>query len=318
MANPNWGELATSTLALRRPMIGDAVSKSTVIIYEIKRRKRDRLVGGGRTILSPVMVGEENQNFQWYSGREALNVDGQEVLTSAEYPWKQYACAVSIAGDEMLKNSGKEQVFNMLTARTQHAEKTIKNQMAQSAHGDGTGSSGKEYGGIALHVGTAAGATVGGINSTTFTWWDNARTVGGAPTTANIYGNMHTTWMKVVRGTDKPNLIISDNTYYTIFVQSLHGQQRYTNDRLARAGFDNVMFMSAPVAPDGGLGGFAPVGMRFLNLDTLEMITHRGRNNAILGGPRRPLTEDSDTAIIAGMGNFANNNRMLNAVLTTT
>ena len=42
---------------------------------------------------------------------------------------------------------------------------------------------------------------------------------------------------------------------------------------------------------------------------------HSKRNNVVLGGPRRPLTEDSDTVVIAGMGNFIIENRMLNGDL---
>lgn len=317
-ANPNWGELATATLAYRRPYISDAISKNNVIIYELRQRKRVRTIGGGRTITTPIMIGTENANFQWYSGRETLNVAGQEVLTSAEYPWKQYACGVSMSGLEILQNDGKEQVLGMMRARTMHAEKTIVNQMANSAHGDGTGSSGKEFGGMALMVSEAAGSTVGGIDSGTYTWWDNYRKAGGSPTTGNIYGNMLDVWLNTCRGTDKVNLIVSDNTYYSVFSQALQAQQRFMNGRLAQAGFANIMFETAPVVADGGVGGYAPVGMKFLNLSTIELIMHKKRNNTVLPGPRRPLTEDSDTAIIAGMGNFLNDNRQLSGVLYTS
>lgn len=318
MANPNWGEVVTATLAHRRKNIADAVSRNNILYYELRRRGRIRTIGGGRTITTPIMVGEENANFQWYLGREALNVAGQEVLTSAEYPWKQYACGVSLSGLEMLQNDGAEQVINMMRARTMHAERTIKNQMHKSAHGDGTGSSGKEFGGLALLVAEAPGATVGGINSGTATWWDNQReSTGGAPDKDTIYGDMLDLFLKTCRGTDKPNLIGSDNLWYSVFSQALQTQQRFMDKKLASAGFPNLMFETVPVVADGGMGGYAATGMRFLNLDTIELIMHRKRNNVVLGGPRRPLTEDSETVILAGMGNFICENRMLNGVLTS-
>jgi len=316
-ANPNWGEIATATLSHRLKNIGDTVSRNNILYHELRRRKRISTIGGGRVITAPLMIGTENANFQWYQGRETLNVAGQEVLSSAEFPWKQYACGVSISGLEMLQNDGQEQVIDMMSTRTLHAEKTIENQMHQSAHGDGTGSSGKEFGGLALQVAAAAGATVGGINSTTYTWWDNKRSSGGAPTTSNIYANMLNLYLEVCRGTDKTNLILSDNTYYSVFSQSLQAQQRFMDAKLANAGFTNLMFEAVPVVADGGQGGYAPVGMKFLNCSTLGLKMHRKRNNVVLGGPRRPLTEDSDTVIIAGMGNFYIDNRMLNGVLQT-
>lgn len=318
MANPNWGEVVTATLAHRRKNIADAVSRNNILYYELRRRGRIRTIGGGRTITTPIMVGEENANFQWYLGREALNVAGQEVLTSAEYPWKQYACGVSLSGLEMLQNDGAEQVINMMRARTMHAERTIQNQMHKSAHGDGTGSSGKEFGGLALLVSEAPGATVGGINSGTAAWWDNQReATGGAPDKDTIYGDMLDLFLKTCRGTDKPNLIVSDNLWYSTFSQALQAQQRFMDKKLASAGFPNLMFETVPVVADGGMGGYAPAGMKFLNLDTIELIMHRKRNNVVLGGPRRPLTEDSETVILAGMGNFICENRMLNGVLSS-
>lgn len=318
MTNPNWGEMVTATLAHRRKKIADTVSKNNILYFEMRRRGREKTIGGGRTITTPIMVGVENSNFQWYVGREALNVAGQEILTSAEFPWKQYACGVSISGLEMLQNEGQEQIINMMEARIQHAEKTIVNQMNKSAYGDGTASSGKEFGGLALLVSGTSGATVGGINSTTSTWWDNQRTaLGSAPTTANIFQSMMNMYLKCSLGTDHPDLIVSDNTYYSTYVTSLQSQQRFMDGKLAAAGFQNVLFQSTPVVFDGGIGGFAPVGMQFLNLDTIEIIMHRKRNNVVLSGPRRPLSEDSDTSIIAGMGNWLINNRRLNGVLST-
>lgn len=317
MSNPNWGEIVTTTLAHRRKKIADAVSKNNVLYAEMRQRGQARTIGGGRTITTPIMVGTENVNFQWYAGREALNIAGQEILTSAEFPWKQYACGVSISGLEMLQNDGEEQLINMMTARVQHAEKTIQNQLHKSAHGDGTQFGGKEFGGLALLVAETAGATVGGINSSTSAWWDNKRKIiGSAFTTANAYAVMMDLFLATSRGgTDKTNLIISDNTYYSIYSQSLVAGQRFMDRRLAAAGFSNIMFQDAPVVYDGGIGGYAPAGMRFLNLDSIEIIMHKKRNNVVLSGPRRAVTEDSDSVVIAGMGNWIINNRMLNGIL---
>lgn len=314
--NPNWGELVTTTLSHRRKVIADAVTKNNVLLLELRRRGAINTVGGGRTIRTDLMIGEENLNFQWYVGREGLNVAGQEVLTAAEFPWKQYACGVSMSGLEMLQNDGVEQITSMMESRIKHAEKTIQNQMHKSAHGDGTGSSGKEFGGLGLLVSETAGATVGGIPSATYGWWDNARDVtGAAPSKLTIYGDMLDVKLACSRGVDAPNLIISDNTWYSVFSQSIQAQQRFSDGKLAAAGFSNILFETIPVVADGGRGGYAPVGMKFLNLSTIELIMHKKRNNVVLGGPKRPLTEDSETAIIAGMGNFIINNRMLNGVL---
>lgn len=308
MSNPDMLEMVTATLRHRRPKIADATTKNNALMLQLRRKGRIRLVGGGRTISCPISYGE-NDNFQFYAGRESLNVAGQEVLTSAEYPWKQYACGVSISGLEMLQNDGEEQIISMMKTRIENAERTIANKMHESAYSDGTSSAGKEFGGLALLVAGASGATVGGINSTTATWWDNRRANTGGAATATIYADMLNLCLKLQRGTDKTDLIVSDNGYYSIMSQSLQNQRRYMDSKIADAGFKNILFEGIPVVADGGDGGFAPVGMYFLDLSEIEMIMHRKRNNVVLSGPRRPVTEDSDTVVLAGMGNFITGNR---------
>lgn len=315
MSNPDMLEMVTATLRHRRPKIADATTKNNAFMLQLRRKGRITLVGGGRSISSPLSYGE-NANFQFYTGREALNVAGQEVLTSAEFPWKQYACGVSISGLEMLQNDGPEQIISMMKARIENAERTIANKMHESAYSDGTGSAGKEFGGMALLIADAAGATVGGINSTTATWWDNKRAATGGAATATIYGDMLDLTLSLQRGSDKTDLIISDNTYYSVLSQSLQNQRRYMDSKLADAGFRNLLFEGIPVVFDGGDGGYAPVGMYFLNTMEVAMIMHKKRNNVILSGPRRPVTEDSDTVVLAGMGNFITSNRARQGRLT--
>ncbi|MEM8791029.1 MAG: phage major capsid protein [Pseudomonadota bacterium] len=318
MSNPTMGELITTTLRYRRRFIADATSKNTAMMFHMRRKGKIKLIGGGRTISEPLMFGE-NANFQFYQGREALNVAGQEVMTSAEFAWKQYACGVSISGLELMQNaSSPTRVHDIMAQRIANAEKTIANKVAESSYSDGTGSSGKEFGGIDLLISDTAGATVGGIPSATATYWENFRVAVGtnAFVVGNAYANMENVILNTNRNKDSVDLILADNNYFSVFSQSQHAIQRHMDAKMASAGFNNLLFQNVPVVADGGLGGFAPKGMFFLNCDALCMYMHKKRNNTILGAPRRPLTEDSDTVIIAGMGNFATNNRMLHGRLT--
>lgn len=315
MSNPDMLEMVTSTLRHRRPKIADATTKNNALMLQLRRKGRISLIGGGRTISCPISY-EENTNFQFYTGRESLNVAGQEVLTSSEFPWKQYACGVSISGLEMLQNDGKEQIINMMKARITNAERTIANKMHESSYSDGTGSAGKEFGGLDLINSSGTGATVGGINASTAAWWENKHAATGGVAVASIYADMLDLCLSLQRGTDKTDLIISDNTYYSALNQSLQGQRRYMDSKMADAGFRNILFEGIPVVFDGGDGGYAPVGMHFLDSSELELIMHRKRNNVILSGPRRPVTEDSDTVVIAGMGNYITGNRARHGRLT--
>lgn len=309
MANPNAQEIVASTLRARRKKIADGVTRNSAGMMKLREKGRVKLQDGGRSLTEPIMYGE-NANFQWYRGREPLNTAPQEVLTHSEFVWKQYACGVSIAGDELMMNSGEGQFLDMLAARIEHAEKTIVNQMSSAFYGDGTAFAGKAYGGIGLLNSAGAGATVGGIDSNANAWWRNRILAGGAPSTANIYGNMLTVFLDLQVGSTKPDLGLADNTYYRTFSSYLQAQQRFMDARLANAGFVNLMFENMPIVPDGGQDGFAPVGIHFLTCEMLRLCMHSKRNNVVLrGAAKRPINEDSETVIIAGMGNFTVSNR---------
>ncbi|MEN9926284.1 MAG: hypothetical protein RL268_2410, partial [Pseudomonadota bacterium] len=269
MANQNWGEVMTTTLASRRKDIGDAISRNNILIAELRRKGRAKKKSGGYALTAPIMMGEENGNFVWYSGRDPLLGADQDVLTSAEFDWKQYAVGVSMSGRDMLINSGPEQIIDRMAQRIEHAKITITNAMHRAAHGDGTMYGGKEYGGLGLLISEVAGATVGGISSAPAIapWWDNQRQITGAdPDKATIYHHMLALYLKCSLDTQKPDLIVSDNDWYAAYAESLQAGQRFTNAAMAAAGFDNLMWgTKTPVVADGGMGGYAPSGMKFIN-----------------------------------------------------
>lgn len=70
--------------------------------------------------------------------------------------------AVKINGLELLKNSGREKVIDLLEARIKNAEKTMLNNLSTGVYSDGTGTGGKQIGGLQLLVSDAGTGTVGG------------------------------------------------------------------------------------------------------------------------------------------------------------
>jgi hypothetical protein len=89
-----------------------------------------------------------------------VDVSPSDVLTSAVYDYKQLAGNVTISGLEQVKNSGTEAVINLLEARINVLEKSLMNSLSTSIYSDGTGSSGKEVGGLQLLVADAGTGTV--------------------------------------------------------------------------------------------------------------------------------------------------------------
>jgi len=216
MAVPNLSEIVATTIENRSKTLADNVSKSHALLDRLEKRGKAKPADGGRRIMQEIEFAE-NGTFGWYSGYDTLNISPQEVFSAAEYDWKQCAVSVSISGLEELMNSGEEQFIDLLEGRIGNAERTMKNRMGAAVYGDGTADGGKSIGGLQLLIAdTPTAGTVGGINRANWSFWRNVAFSGvtdggGAVSTANIVDYMTRLWLQLVRGVEKPDLILADN-----------------------------------------------------------------------------------------------------------
>ena len=320
MSTPNLSEIVTTTIENRSKKLADNVSNNNALLYRLEKKGKRKPVSGGRQIVQELEYGE-NSTFGWYSGYDPLNISPSEVFTGATFDWKQCSVAVSISGLEELMNSGMEQMIDLLESRISNAERTMKNQMAAAVYGDGTADGGKALGGLSLLVAANGQGTVGGINATTWNFWRNitfdATTDGGAAVTAaNMQSYMNRVWLQLVRGSDRPDLIVADNNYYRAYLESLQAQQRFTSQDMATAGFESLKYMSADVVFDGGIGGAAPVNsMYFLNTDYIYMRPHSRRQYTALSPDRFSTNQDAMVKLIGWAGNMTTSGRKFQGIL---
>lgn len=259
MASPNLSEIITTTLRGRSGELADNVSKGNALLMRLKE-KGSWKPASGRTIVQELEYAE-NGTFMYYSGGEVLNIGASDVMSAAEFDWKQAACAVTATGLEIdVQNVGKEQVIDMLEARIKNAQKTMRNNICSGMYSAGTGTGGKQLGGLQLLVpDDPTTGTVGGISRVNFSFWRSqvydATTDGGAATSAtNIQAYFNTLWLRCVRGTDKTDIILTGSAYYSFFWSSMQAIQRVTDPKMAQAGFQNLMFNTAPVVYEDNTG----------------------------------------------------------------
>ena len=273
MPSPNLSEIITTTLRNRSGELADNVSKGNALLNRL-REKGGWKAASGRTIVQELDYAE-NSTFMYYSGGEILNVGTSDVLTGAEFDWKQAAVAVVATGLELdVQNTGKEQVIDLLEGRIKNAQRTMRNNVCNGMYSDGTGTGGKQIGGLQHIVAdTPTSGTVGGINRASFSFWQNQvfdhSTDGGAATTAaNIQQYMNAEYLECTRGPDKPDLILMGATYYALYWASLQAIQRITDSSTANAGFSSVKFAGADVVYEDNTG-MPTQRIYYLNTDYL-------------------------------------------------
>ncbi|MBO4294707.1 MAG: phage major capsid protein [Alphaproteobacteria bacterium] len=317
--NTNFDMLLTTTLKSRTGKLADNMSDGNALLRRLKERGNICPISGGTSIVEELEYGESDS--YWYSGYDTLTFNNPQLFTAAEYEMKFLAAPVGASGEELLKNSGKERIVDLLLAKVKNAEKTLKNQMSVAIYSDGTGSSGKQLTGLkALVADVPTSGTVGGINRATSgnEFWRNwAKTASASLTSETIYDAMNEAYLGCSRGTDRPDLIVASDDMYKIYESSLVPQQRFVNAKLADAGFQNLKFKGADVIYDGGTGGACPAKhMYFLNTEYLRLRPHKDRNFKMIGDKDRvAVNQDAIYRIIGWAGNLTMNNAKLQGVL---
>lgn len=317
MAFPNLSDIATTTIESRTKKLSDNVTKNNGFLNRLQKKGKIRPVSGGTVILQELSF-QENGNFGWYSGYDQLPVAASDVISAAQFPWKQAAVAVSISGLETLQNSGKEQMMDLLESRIGNAEATMANNVTGGLYSDGTGAGGKQITGLAAAVPQdPTTGTYGGIDRAAWAFWRSKVQAAAGYTSATIQSLMNQLWVQLVRGMDRPDLILMDNTMYATFLASLQAQQRFTSVASAEAGFSSIKFLDADVILDGGIGGFCPANSAFfLNTEHIFFRPHKDRNMVPLSPDRRaPVNQDAVVALIGFAGNLTTDNSSLQGFL---
>ena len=252
----------------------------------------------------------------WYSGYEQLSVEASDVLTSANFDWKQLNANVTISGLEELQNASKQQIHNLLKARIQVCETTLKNHVAAALFYSNTENGGKAIGGLQhLVADLPTSGTVGGIDRSAQTWWRNqyydfsTNAVTASATT--IQHAMNQMWLRTLRGTDKVDMWLGGETYFNYFEESLQPNQRFMTAGQGEAGFDSYKYKSADVFFDYNCGSTRLYG---LNTDYIHFRPHASRN-FITMKERIAVNQDATVVPMFWAGNMTLSNASLQAAI---
>ena len=317
MASPNavFTELVTTTLREHPSAIADNVSDHNALWNRLTKKGRvSSSLDGGYEIVEPLEYAE-NSTFTRYSGYDPLNISGSDVFSAAKFDWVQAALAVTASGRELRMNSGKNRIIPLMKSRTKNAMKTASNNMSVDLYS--SGALANQMGGLAHVIQTNGQGTVGGINSTNFPFWQNQfREIAGTNTwtKSNIKTEMKQMWLACVRGTDKPDLIVSTHDFYSAYWENLDDQRRFRSNDVPDT-FDSVKFMSADVIFDNN-DNFPTTGERmyFLNTDYLSIRYHPDANWTAME-ENSSTNQDAVVVLIIWQGQLCVSNRARQGIL---
>ena len=265
-ANADFNAILSTTLQYYQPTLVDNIFKDLVLLNHLNEKGRVRVEEGGTQIIEPLMYAV-NDTVATYSGYDTIDLTPQDGISAAEYDWKQMAASIAISGIEEAKNRGTEAIIKLLNAKIMQAEMSLKSTLNEQLFGSAAG--GNDFNGLGNIVGTQNN-TVGGINSTTNTWWNPTQATTMAATLS--LQNMADVYNRASKGSDVPDIIVTNTSLFEKYESLLTNNVRYQDVAKANAGFQNLMFKQTPIVFDLELAvDTSDAPMYFLNTKYLKL-----------------------------------------------
>lgn len=244
-------------------------------------------------------------------------MEASDVLTTANFDWKQANCNVTMSGLEEVQNSGAEAMHNLIKARIEVAEATLQNNISAALFYSNTEQGGKAIGGLQhLIADLPTSGTVGGIDRSSNSWWRNQyydfsdNSVTASSTT--IQHAMNVIYLRSERGTEHVDLIVAGENYFTYFEESLQAQQRFMDaNEKAVGGFRGYKYKGATVFYDPNCNTNR---MYLLNSKYLHFRPAKSRNFVVLKD-KVAVNQDASVTPLYWMGNLTISNAARHGVI---
>jgi hypothetical protein len=201
-----------------------------------------------------------NPNVKFISELETITVFRPDTFDNAEFAWKFIAGDVPMTDFERGITEGGAAKYNFEAAKLDNLKKTMEEKTNTSFFSDGSGTSGKEFGGLQLLVSsTPTVGSPGLINRATYAFWRNQQIAGTKTTNAwdNLMTSIDNNYNSCSNGIgeENPTFVVTTQAVFEGFHSLTPSIERLNrespNDKLVR-GFkgQNVMYKDVPVGYD--------------------------------------------------------------------
>jgi hypothetical protein len=302
----------------------DLVSNSNAILFLMKKRGQFKTFSGP-TIRERLLYNESG-TYTRYAGYQFLNPAPVELFNDAEFTAKLAAVSVTLSGEDILKNSGTNQLKDIMEEHMMAAEQELQDRFVEDLHSAGTESN--QIGGLQMAIPTTPTNIYGGIDRNAQPIWRTTTydansafsgiTAVNSTTVKTIFDNI---MIARSRGNKGPNVICSSQEHYLAYTAATVAIQRINDEtELGKMGFSALKYYGAgksvDVVLEGGIGSAMPSNVTyFLDTNALRFRYHPDRNFVKFGGKQTPVNQDAIVQHIGFYGNLTLNNPLHSAKL---
>lgn len=316
-ANSTFTELVATTHRKHKKGFKDNLSERNALLKRIYKKGNYRTEDGGTSIVEGLDYAA-NSTYQRYSDWDLLSIQQSDVLSAAEYAWKQIAIHVVASGRELRINSGDAQLEKLVANRIKNAYRTFDNNFSSDMYSDG--SLANQIGGLQHIIADTNTNTVGGISGSTWSFWRNTvfdLSVNSVTISSTTIENdaMLPLWLSIDRGQgDCTDLIMMDTVYFTYFEKSQTSLKRYASSSDIQAGIMSLKYKAADVVHDTTASGIPASHAYFINSNYIKLVVHKDADLDEME-KKEPVNQDGEVVPILWMGNMTCSNRKLQGLI---
>lgn len=293
-------DILNKASALLWKLMGNAI---TIGNWEVQPHE---MVDGGLMVKVPLEY--QNSNSGSYGATTVINQSKVDIIETARFPWAGVYGSNTLNLDDKTQNTGDAAIISLTKQYMKSIKKAARVKMAADVIGSAADS--HSILGLGDLFETTTSTEYGSIDTDEMAEW-KANVI----TTAEAIS--YEVMQKIFRTPDmgdfagmKPNFVCTTQLLVDGYKRSLHPQQRYTNDTMVQAGWQNILHDGAPIVADAG---YSSGVMDALNLNFLTLRSHPDYNfttpvwnaKTILGQP------DTITADTRWRGNLYCSNRKM-------
>jgi len=320
-----YQQILSMSLEQRSPKYQDLVSNNNALYAVLKRKGLWQTYSGPR-IRQTLQIAK--QTAQWYSGFDQLLNPALDLFNDAVYDPKMVVIPVILSMQEILNNSGTNQLIDVYDNYISAAERSLEDTFDAALYSDGLANGGKQLTGLATAVPIVTNTgTYGGISRTNAIWQTKtydiqtmATALGTQATSTSIRPMLNYVMTKQSRGKDYADLLIMSPEHYAAYDAATVAIQRQTNETsMGKLGFSALEYIGggkrAEIVLDGGIGSNMPANTTFgINTDSFRVRYHPDRNfdKVFDGEGMMPIDKDAIAQFIGFMGEVTMTNPQFN------
>jgi len=293
-------DILNKASALVWKLMGNAITKDNWVVQP------HEVVDGGKMVKIPLEYA--NSHRGGYGATTVINQSKKDLFDAARFRWAGLYGSNSLNLDDKVQNTGDAAVISLTNQYMDSIKKAARIQMAEDVVSSAADST--RILGLGDLFSTTTSTEYGSIDEDEMADWK-----------ANVITTVEAIGFSVLQAIFRevnmgdhawalPNFIATTALLRDGYEQSLHPQQRYRNEKMVEAGWENIVHKGAPMVADP----YITAGeLMALNLNFLSLRSHKDYNfttpvwesKAVLGQP------DNTSADTRWVGNLYCSNRKM-------